>query len=399
MARKQSGRLFLANAVGDFASALSKSLKRGRGETVKGRAILAVDPNAIRKLAAGRDVVLVSGTNGKTTTTANLARILADGTDEKVSTSKFGANMDAGIAAALAARPRNRYVVLECDELYLPTIYELVKPKVIVLLNLSRDQLHRTGEVRKVANLWHNTFTKDDVTLIIDRDDPFLEYAASKAGHVIRITFGGRRHPDAATCPNCSAILDWSLGDYKCSCGLGSALAQVRSDKRFGGPARNAVLAIEAARLMGAIVPVALQEELTANPPDRTMQFKATNREVKTQLAKNPESWRTALNALTAKQVILALNARGIDGKDTSWLWDIDYSGLIGKEVICIGERKFDIAYRLSVQGVNVGIADSFDSAVTQFSQEPIEAIASYTAFQDLAASASGFHTGIGVDR
>ena len=396
MARKRSGRLFLANLAGQSAGLISKSLKRGRGETIKGRTILAVDPNAIRKLADGRDVVLVSGTNGKTTTTANLARILADGTDEKVSTSKFGANMDAGIAAALAAKPRNRYVVLECDELYLPTMYELVKPKVIVLLNLSRDQLHRTGEVRKVANLWHNTFTKDDVTLIIDRDDPFLEYAASNAGHVIRITFGGRRHPDAATCPNCSAILDWSLGDYKCSCGLGSKLAQVRSDKRFGGPARNAVLAIEAARLMGAIVPVDLQEELTANPPDRTMGLKAANREVKTQLAKNPESWRTALNSLSATQVILALNARGIDGKDTSWLWDIDYSSLIGKNVICIGERKLDIAYRLSVQGVNVNTADNFEGAVKQFGPAAIEAIASYTAFQDLAAGAAGIHTKVG---
>ena len=396
MARKPSGRLFLANIAGQSAGLISKSLKRGRGETIKGRAILAVDPNAIRKLADGRDVVLVSGTNGKTTTTANLARILADGTDEKVSTSQFGANMDAGIAAALAAKPRNRYVVLECDELYLPTMYELVKPKVIVLLNLSRDQLHRTGEVRKVANLWHNTFTKDDVTLIIDRDDPFLEYAASNAGHVMRITFGGRRHPDAATCPNCSTILDWSLGDYKCSCGLGSKLAQVRSDKRFSGPARNAVLAIEAARLMGAIVPVDLQEELTANPPDRTLQFSAANRQIKTQLAKNPESWRTALDSLSADQVILALNARGIDGKDTSWLWDIDYSSLLGKEVICIGERKLDIAYRLSVQGVNVNTADSFESAVKQFGPEAIEAIASYTAFQDLAASSAGIHTKVG---
>lgn len=153
-----SPRLALANIAGDIAGTLSKALKRGRGETIRGRAILAVDPKAIKKLAAGRDIVLVSGTNGKTTTTANLARILAEGTDEKVSTSQFGANMSAGIAAALSSKPRNRFVVLECDELYLPTMYELVAPKVIVLLNLSRDQLHRTGEVRKVANLWHKKF-------------------------------------------------------------------------------------------------------------------------------------------------------------------------------------------------------------------------------------------------
>lgn len=392
-------RLALANFAGEVAGGLSKVLKRGRGETIKGRAILALDPSAIAKLAKNRDIVLVSGTNGKTTTTANLAKILALGTDEQVSTSQYGANMSAGIAATLAAKPRNRFVVLECDELYLPTMYKLVAPKVIVLLNLSRDQLHRTGEVRKVANLWNETFIKDDVTLIIDRDDPFLEFAAANAGHVLRVTFGGRRHPDAATCPNCSAILDWSLGDYVCKCGLGSKLPQIRADKRLSGPARNAVLAIEAARLMGAIVPVELQEELTANPPDRINTFKFAGRNVPTRLAKNPESWRVGLTNTKAKQVILALNARGIDGRDTSWLWDIDFSQLLDKQVICVGERKLDIAYRLSVQGISVTTADSFVAAVNQFTEQEIEAIASYTAFQDLAASELGIHTKTGVDR
>jgi len=392
-------RLALAGLAGEVASTISKTLKRGRGETIKGRVILAIDSKAITKLAKNRDIVLVSGTNGKTTTTANLARILTAGTDEPVSTSTFGANMSAGIAAALAQNPRNRFVVLECDELYLPTIYKLVSPKVIVLLNLSRDQLHRTGEVRKVANLWHETFVTQDVTIIIDRDDPFLEYAVANAGHVIRVTFGGRKHPDAATCPNCSAILDWSAGDYRCSCGLGSKLPQIRADKRLSGPGRNAILAIEAARLMGAVIPLELQEELTANPPDRIKIFKSNGRSVSTRLAKNPESWRVGLSAVTSPQIILALNARGIDGRDTSWLWDIDYSALKGKSVICVGERKLDIAYRLSVQGINVDIADSFAQAVKAFTDSQIEAIASYTAFQDLAATELGITTSIGVDR
>jgi len=383
-------RLALAAITGELAGSVSKAIKRGRGEAIKGRAILAIDPKAIAKLAIDRDIVLISGTNGKTTTTANLARILSLGTDEKVSTSNFGANMSAGIAAVLSAKPRNRYVVLECDELYLPTMYNLLHPKVIVLLNLSRDQLHRTGEVRKVANLWHHAFTRDDVTIVIDRDDPFLEFAVANAGHVVRVTFGGRKHPDAATCPKCSAIINWSTGDYICDCGLGSKLPQIRADKRLTGPGRNAILAIEAARLMGAIVPVQLQEELTANPPDRTSVFSTNGRNVLTRLAKNPESWRVGLQSLSAPQVIFALNARGIDGRDTSWLWDIDYSSLLGKKVICIGERKLDIAYRLSVQGINVEVADSFAKAVESFGELEIEAIASYTAFQDLAAAKMG---------
>ena len=395
----RSARLALANMAGGIASYASKKLKVGRGETIKGRVILAIDPKAISKLARDRDIVLVSGTNGKTTTTANLAKILALGTDEEVSTSAHGANMAAGIVATLASKPRNRFVVLECDELYLPTIYNLVVPKVIVLLNLSRDQLHRTGEVRKVAALWQKTFNREDVTLIIDRDDPFLEFAVMDAGHVIRVTFGGRRHPDAATCPNCSTILDWTLGDYQCKCGLGSKLAQVRGAKGLTGPSRNAILAIEAARLMGAIVPIEYQNELTANPPDRTQVFNKAGRTIETRLAKNPESWRVGLTALTAPQIILALNARGIDGLDTSWLWDINYTELLDKEVICVGERKLDIAYRLSVQGIKVKTADSFAQAVSQFDNRSIEAVASYTAFQDLITSDLGISAKRGVTR
>lgn len=395
----RSARLALANMAGGIAGYASKKLKIGRGETIKGRVILAIDPKAISKLASDRDIVLVSGTNGKTTTTANLAKILALGTDEKVSTGAHGANMAAGIVATLASKPRNRFVVLECDELYLPTIYNLVAPKVIVLLNLSRDQLHRTGEVRKVAALWQKTFNREDVTLIIDRDDPFLEFAVMDAGHVIRVTFGGNRHPDAATCPNCSTILDWTLGDYQCKCGLGSKLAQVRGGKGLTGPSRNAILAIEAARLMGAIVPIEYQNELTANPPDRTQVFNIAGRTIETRLAKNPESWRVGLTALTAPQIILVLNARGIDGLDTSWLWDVNYSELLGKEVICIGERKLDIAYRLSVQGIKVKTADSFALAVSQFDNRSIEAIASYTAFQDLITTELGISAKLGVTR
>ena len=392
----KSLRLGVATTVGELTGLASRALGRGRGETIRGRAILTVDAGAIKKLAAGRDIVLVSGTNGKTTTTANLARVLADGTDEPVSTSEFGANMRAGIVAALAAKPRNHYVVLECDELYLPEMYRLVAPKVIVLLNLSRDQLHRTGEVRKVAQLWHNTFTRDDVTVVIDRDDPFLEYAVANAGHVVRVGFGGRKHPDAATCPACSELLDWSAGDYRCECGLGSELPTVRGERSLSGPGRNAVLAIEAARLMGAVVPLELAQELTANPPDRVSENQVAGRTVQTRLAKNPESWRTALAQVQAQNVILAVNARGIDGKDTSWLWDVDYQSLQGKNVVCIGERRRDVAYRVSVQGIAPRVATSFAEAVALFDAAPIEAVASYTAFQDLAAQQMGLNVTTG---
>ena len=386
-------RLSLACSAGNLAGWISRIAGRGRGETLRGRVILAVDPKALIKLSNVREIVLVSGTNGKTTTTSHLVRILESGTGEQVSTSKYGANMMAGIATALAQLPRNRLVVLECDELYLPAMAKVLHPKVVVLLNLSRDQLHRTGEVRKVANLWRDYFVTDDVTLVIDRDDPFLEYAAENAGHVLRVSFGGRRHPDAATCPKCERLLDWSGSDYLCSCGLGSELAQVRGDQRLRGPARNSVLAIEAARLMGAVVPVALATELTENAPDRISNFEVAGKSIDTRLAKNPESWREALAQVKSDCVILAVNARGIDGRDTSWLWDVDYSALLGKRVICTGDRRLDVAYRVKVQGVaQVKTAETFEASMTQVGDAAVEGIASYTAFQELAAAQLGIH-------
>lgn len=385
-----SPRLKIACTLGNIAGLLSHYLKRGRGETLTGRVILALYPNAINELAKDRDVVLISGTNGKTTSTSNLVGILSKFASEGVSTSRSGANMPAGIVAALAQKPRHRLAAIECDEMYLPAMYRAISPRVVVLLNLSRDQLHRTGEVRKVAQLWRETFTKDDVTLVIDRDDPFLEFAVSQAGHVIRVSFGGRRHRDGATCPQCFKILDWTTENYACSCGLGSNFAHVRSDKKLRGPQRNTVLITEAARLMGAEISAADAQILLDNSPDRISQFDIDGRMISTHLAKNPESWREALARLTAQQVILAINARGIDGRDTSWLWDIDFASLQGKKVICTGERRLDVAYRIKVQNCDVEVAADIAQALIYFPTGVVQAIASYTAFQDLSARELG---------
>jgi hypothetical protein len=141
---------------------------------------------------------------------------------------------------------------------------------------------------------------------------------------------------------------------------------------------------------MGAIVPVDMQEQLTLNAPDRVSDFNVDGRCIPTRLAKNPESWRESLSHLSAGQIILSVNAKGIDGLDTSWLWDVDYHSLKSAKVICTGDRRLDVAYRLHVAGVDVCVAESFSQAVGMFTSEPIEAIASYTAFQDLAANALG---------
>jgi hypothetical protein len=147
---------------------------------------------------------------------------------------------------------------------------------------------------------------------------------------------------------------------------------------------------------MGAEILAAQAQDLISKSPDRIHDFLVSGKKVPTHLAKNPESWRQALGDVNADQVVLSVNARGIDGRDTSWLWDIDYSKLLGKKVVCTGERRLDIAYRLSVQGIDTSVASSFAQAVESFGDQPIQAIVSYTAFQDLLASELGISKGIG---
>ena len=134
--------------------------------------------------------------------------------------------------------------------------------------------------------------------------------------------------------------------------------------------------------------------DLVNKSPDRIHSFSVKGKTIPTHLAKNPESWRQALGAVLVDQVVLSVNARGIDGRDTSWLWDIDYAKLLGKRVICTGDRRLDVAYRLSVQGIDVSVASSFVEAVEEFKSEPIQAIVSYTAYQDLLATELGIATG-----
>jgi UDP-N-acetylmuramyl tripeptide synthase len=145
---------------------------------------------------------------------------------------------------------------------------------------------------------------------------------------------------------------------------------------------------------MGAAILADEAQDLITNSPDRIHNFVAAGIQVPTHLAKNPESWRQALDDVTVDQVVLSVNARGIDGRDTSWLWDIDYGKLRGKKIVCTGDRRLDIAYRLSVQGIDVTLASNFVEAVQVFADRPIQAIVSYTAFQDLLTSELGISTG-----
>lgn len=199
-------RARLAATATRSVNTLSRTLRVGSGTVLGGRAGLAVDPGLLPRLAAGRPVALVSGTNGKTTTTRLLAVALAD--DGQVVTNGTGANMPAGHVAALVAGSRSAPVVLEVDESYLPGLVRSVGPAAVVLLNLSRDQLDRTNEVRMLANRWRQglaaaTGYADQTTVVANADDPLVAWAAAAAPRVVWVAAGLGWRLDAVGCPAC----------------------------------------------------------------------------------------------------------------------------------------------------------------------------------------------------
>jgi len=181
---------------------VSRRLGLGSGTVIGGRAGLKVAPDLVARLAAGRPVALVSGTNGKTTTTRLLVAALAEA--GPVVTNATGSNMPAGHAAALAAGDRDCPVVLEVDEGYLPATLATTHPQAVILLNLSRDQLDRTNEVRMLAGRWREALAAaPDVAVVANADDPLVVWAAGRAARVTWVSAGLRWRSDAVGCPAC----------------------------------------------------------------------------------------------------------------------------------------------------------------------------------------------------
>jgi len=378
----KSPRLSLAITIAQATGALSKALGRGSGETLPGRVLLALCPNAIELLSQSRVVILVSGTNGKTSTTKELvSQVRTVGT---VVTSASGSNLTRGVAGALMQD--SVFAVLEVDELHLPAVVAATHPALVLLLNLTRDQLHRMHEVKRVASRWHEMcVSADPSTLFVaDVDDPFVNYAITGAASAIRVSFGGAtggRHPDGAVCPSCGRYLDWNEGKYHCECGLSNEYADHRFD---GGSAgyRNFVLASVAADLVGvhnSLSNITLRTDYRGMERATEKNFAGVKARIR--LTKNPASWTEALAGVTGSNVILVLNAREVDGIDTSWIWDVSYASLAGKKVVVTGERGADLAYRLHVEGVESTLVETFDQAIAVFGLGSVEVLAAYTAF------------------
>jgi UDP-N-acetylmuramyl tripeptide synthase len=408
---RRSTRTRVAITAGRVAGLASRATGRGQGATISGRVMNAISPELLSELARDQRVVIVSATNGKTTTTRLLTAILETAGPERdrgtIVSNSTGANLTSGIAPTLAAARGPGIAVLEVDERVVPRVVDPLGAELLVLGNLSRDQLDRFGEVHAVGDRWRAVAeAHPDLAIVANASDPHIGWAASPAT-VTWVDLGLRWRQDAATCPSCGALLDWSAHRFDCrECGFAQPDAEHRltDDGLVVGDhtvALNLALPGEWNRYNAALAIVAATKHFGIDA-DAAADAVATVRTVAGRfmriplgdgrdatviLAKNPAGWTEALRHVAGRTdagVVIAVNAHIADGKDPSWLWDVPYEWLRGHPAAAAGERCLDVAVRLRYAEVEAAVEADALTAARALPTDEVHIIASYTQFSAL---------------
>ena len=407
-ARRMSLRSRIACQAADLATWASQKTGRGAGGMIGGLMANAIDPNLLAQLGQGRPTVLVTGTNGKSTTTRMLAHALES--RYSVATNEGGDNMDAGVISALLAGRDKDVVALEVDELHVPNIAEKLDADVLVLLNLTRDQLDRVGEINKIERALRACVeARPDMTVIANCDDVQVTSVAWDAPNVVWVSAGAGFVGDSTSCPRTGGHIvrtedDWyavkKLPDgrefrrpeptwWVDKDGLGHAGETLPMNLQLPGRANrgNAAQAVAAAVVMDVPVTDALRaaEEVT-DVAGRYSLVEFEGRTLRLMLAKNPAGWQEALSMIDrgVDSVVIAVNGQVADGQDLSWIWDVRFEDFEGQQVLAAGERGTDLAVRLGYAGVRHTLIKDTVDAVLACPPGRVEVLANYTAFRDL---------------
>jgi lipid II isoglutaminyl synthase (glutamine-hydrolysing) len=433
----------IARNIARLVRAASRRLGRSGGTTAPGRLLLRLSPGALARMADELDEgsMLVSATNGKTTTAAMIAAGL-DRSGREVVHNRAGSNMAWGVATALldvGRRPR-QFGLFEVDEAWLGGVARAVEPRLVLLANLFRDQLDRYGELELLADRWAETVAELDgrARFVLNADDPLV---ADLGRGRERVTHFGladdsqalpemQHAADSKHCRNCGhpyayeAIYLGHLGRYRCpNCGrarpeLDVAATRVQLEGMSGSRVEletpqgrlemrlplpglynvyNAVAA--AATLLELGVPLATVGEALegfGGAFGRVETIPISGREVSILLIKNPAGANEVLRTLTLEEdeldLWLALNDGIADGRDISWIWDADFEVLAGRvrRATCSGTRAEEMALRLKYAGIDSELAvdrdlgSSLDGALAAAAGERVFALPTYTALLEL---------------
>ena len=438
--------------AGKATGALSRFSRRGGGTTLPGDVARVIDRDILRKLSQDLKFgsIVITGTNGKTTT-ARLISWLLEGAGHRVVSNRSGANLIFGVTAATlesangSGRLRADWGVFEIDEASLPKAIEEIQPKAALVLNLFRDQLDRYGELESIAKKIEAALANLPAgsTSLLNADDPRVAEIGSNLNHP-PLWFGlddtsVAEHDlphaaDARTCPRCGASLIFDAvyvghdGVYHCPNGdfqrptpditaTGITLdgfdniamtvhsANAKQDQRIALPmgglynAYNVLAAYSAGITLGLdpdYIAHRLQNFRAAFGRQERLEFRG--RHLNLVLSKNPagfnETLRTAVDLANGNNFLIALNDRKADGTDVSWIWDVDFERLKGKAhaLIPAGNRAHDLAVRFKYAGVNAAPPETdpgraLDALVKATPDgETAHLLCSYTAMLDLRA-------------
>ena len=436
-------------AIARTAGRASRALGRGGGTAMPGQVLLRLDPGAVRSLASnlGGGSILVSATNGKTTTTRLVAGALRAAGHEVV-TNAAGANLLSTVATTLAEAPSRAGSracgVFEVDEAALPAVAAAVRPSALLLMNLFRDQLDRHGELEAIAERWAGMLAalSPMPRLVVCGDDPLLASLPPDGADVLwfgiddpAVGASALAHAsDSTTCRSCGTALEYAqawighLGAWRCpACGLERprpdvAVVDAALDGSRGsrplirtpeGDVRlhlalpglhnvlNAAGALAAAIALG--VPAQDAGAAISDVPaafGRAESVSVDGRDVVMLLAKNPaganENVRTLLLDDREHDLLVALNDRIADGRDVSWIWDVDWEPLLPRvrRLTATGERAHDLALRFRYAGlpaerlhVQPDAAAALDAAIAAVPAGGVlEVLPTYTAMHEIRA-------------
>lgn len=392
-----------------LATFASRATGRGAGGMIGGLVARAIDPNIMAQLAGERPAVLVTGTNGKSTTTRMLAAAMR--TKYQVATNDGGDNMDAGIVSALMAGADASHIVLEVDELHVPHVAKSINTQALVLLNLSRDQLDRVGEINKIERALRGAVEDNpDMLVIANCDDVLMTSVAYDAENVIWVSAGAGWLGDSVSCPRTGGHIvrtsdDWyavkKLADGRefrrptpiwavDDNGMVTPTGEKELNLSLPGRANrgNATQAVSAAveafevNLDDAIAAA----EQVADVAGRYSTIHRGNHEIRLLLAKNPAGWQEALSMIdrSADGLVIATNGQVADGVDMSWLWDVKFEDFEDLAVKAAGERGTDLAVRLVYADITHELIPDPVQAIDSCPPGRVEVLANYTAFRDL---------------
>jgi UDP-N-acetylmuramyl tripeptide synthase len=375
---------------------------------IGGRLALMLYPPVLSELATGRSVVLVSGTNGKTTTTAMTAAVLA--TAGPVASNATGANMLDGLTATMATSSATT-VIAEVDELYLPEAVAQTRPCLLVLLNLSRDQLDRAAEIHTTAaRLRALAAAHPALRVVANADDPYVAHVAAELTNVVWVAAGSSWRGDTGTCPACGARLAWRGSAWSCAgCGntrprpdwwlapgrpgpastvLTGATGSVALAVHLPGRVNeaNAAMALATGQALGVDLDEAAAAVATVREvAGRYRVYHLGGRAVRLILAKNPAGWAATLEMIPpSTPVVIAINGAEADGRDTSWLYDVCFERLTGRAVTASGDRAADLGVRLSYAEIAHDTTPDPLDAILEAPPGPVTLAADYTSFARL---------------